>query len=256
MNACLKEKIKSLGKLAIGYSGGADSTYLAQQALEVLRAENVLLLTGVTDLQISRELDYARSWAASKGIRLEEIRFDIWEHSDIVRNDTMRCYHCKKAIFQKLLFRANALGFQHLADGFNADDRHDYRPGKQAADELGVLHLLEECDIGKKEILAGLGGAFPHAGSACLASRIPTGTELDPESLRMVNRAEDFLQRLHFSRVRVRKLGGLACIELHASEIAKAQKDFPQIELALREIGFAAIEIDPAGYRQGRMNAL
>ncbi len=255
----LKEYLQGKRRLAVAFSGGCDSSLLAAFAARILSPENVLLLHAATPMTFERENHFARELASRYGTPYQEISMDALSIPEIVRNDSMRCYHCKKYIFTALLKEAEKRNFHRLADGANIDDKSDWRPGAMAADELGVLHPFTECGLGKREIrLLSRRMELPTwhlPAAACLASRIPTGTPLDPETIQMAGRGEEFLESLGFHGTRVRCLGSkIASLEFRGPHLKRAIRMKESIQKALLELGFSQVNIHPNGYKQGNMN--
>jgi uncharacterized protein len=173
----LERIIKSQGRVAVAFSGGVDSALLLKLCADALGAGNVLALTAASELNPARELDSARQIAALCGVRLIEAPIRALDVPEVRANPRDRCYHCKKAIFATLKAIGELEGFHVLLDGSNASDRGDYRPGKKAAVELGVVSPFDMADITKAEIRQkshelGLPNWSAPA-AACLASRIP-----------------------------------------------------------------------------------
>ncbi len=254
--AKLLAELKSGDPFAIAFSGGCDSTLLAEAARRAFGAENVLLLLADSLLLPRREREMAEAFARRTELHLEVISFDPLPRPEIAANTPLRCYHCKKAIFSALLGRAEREGFDRLADGTNADDLGDYRPGLRAADELGVLHPFLNVGMTKTEVRElSRRWELPTwnlPAAACLASRIPTGTPLTREALRQVEKAEEALHRLGLATHRVRKLGDRARVETAPEEQSFTETHREAIIARLRQCGFAEVEFAP--YQRGAMN--
>jgi uncharacterized protein len=255
-----EEIIKAQGRVAVAFSGGVDSALLLKLCVDALGAGNVLALTAVTSLNPVRELEAARRIAALCGSRLVEVPIDALGVPEVAANPRDRCYHCKRAIFGALKAIAGREGFPALLDGSNASDRGDYRPGKKAAAELGVLSPFDIADITKAEIreksrALGLPN-WDAPAAACLASRIPYGAALTEEALRRVEKAEDALIALGFLGCRVRLHGGVARIEAEQADIPRmASEDMrTRILEQLKPLGFDFIALDLQGYRMGSLN--
>jgi pyridinium-3,5-biscarboxylic acid mononucleotide sulfurtransferase len=256
----VSELLMAQGRVAVAFSGGVDSALLLKLAVDALGSENVLALTAVTELNPARELVSARQIADLCGARLIEVPIAALSVPEVAANPRERCYHCKKAIFGALLRAAEREGFHALLDGSNASDRGDFRPGKRAAQELGVLSPFDLADITKAEIRAkshelGLPNWSAPA-AACLASRIPYGTALTQEALRRVERAEDALVALGFVGCRVRLHGNVARIEAPQADIERMAREEMrrQILEKLKPLGFGFVALDLEGYRVGSLN--
>ncbi len=257
----LSAYLKRLGHVAIAFSGGCDSTLLTAFAIRELGAEHVLPVHVSIPMTIEQETREAFRFAEHLGARCLNLKLDVLQLPEIVRNDKWRCYHCKKYLFTEILRAAAENGFRTLLDGANVDDSGDWRPGARAADELGVLHPFVECGFGKRRIRLvsrrmGL-ASWTMPAAACLASRIPTGIPLTREMLHRCGEAESILARLGFSGCRVRCLeGNCASLEFRGPALSRAFRLRKTIEESLAPCGFSAILLDPAGYRRGSMNKL
>lgn len=248
------------GRAAIAFSGGVDSALLLRMCADALGGENTLALTAVSELNPARELDSAREIARLCGTRLIEVPIKALDVPEVKANPTDRCYHCKRAIFGTLKAVAEKEGFAVLMDGSNASDRGDYRPGKKAAVELGVVSPFDMAGITKPEIRAksqelGLPNWSAPA-AACLASRIPYGTALTGEALQKVEKAEDALIALGFTGCRVRLHGDVARIEAPQADIGRlaAEETRAAVLVALKPLGFGFVALDLDGYRMGSLN--
>lgn len=251
----LDAELRRFDRLAIAFSGGCDSTLLAEAARRALGEANVLLLLADSPLLPRAEAARARELAARAGLRLEVIMLDPLADERVRANDPLRCYHCKRRIFAALFERARSLGFETLADGANLDDRGDYRPGAKAADELGAVHPLREFPKAEIRKLAKAWNlqTWDLPAAACLASRIPTGTPLDAASLALVEAGENAVAELGFRGFRVRKTGPAAArLEVREGDLERARTEFHALEARLRELGFETVAL--AAYRTGAMN--
>ncbi len=258
----LREKLRGLERLAVAFSGGVDSALLLKVAADSLGPGAVIALTARTAFSPAWELAEARSLASELGIRqlLEDI--DVLGEPKVAANSPRRCYHCKRLIFGRLAARAQAEGFGQLADGANFDDLSEYRPGSQAAAELGILSPLREAALSKADIRClsealGLQTAQKPA-FACLASRFPYDSPLNLEALKQVEAGEDFLRSLGFRQLRLRRHGPIARLELGRSELAQMLK-LELVDLVnekLKALGFAFVTLDLGGYRSGSLNEL
>jgi uncharacterized protein len=194
------------------------------------------------------------------GIAHETIRTGEVDRAEYRANPANRCYFCKQELYAQLSAMARARGFAAVVDGANADDRHDYRPGRQAARELGVRSPLEEAGLSKDEIRrlsrrAGL-PTWNVPASACLSSRIPYGSEVTEQKLRMIERAEEAVRSLGFRVFRVRHHETVARLEIARDEMARALDPLVAAALvrALTGVGYRHVTLDLKGYRLGSLN--
>ena len=224
--AKLKEGLAGLDGLAIAYSGGVDSSYLAAVAHEVF-GDRMLLILGDSPSLPRRELAEAQALAQAHGWRLEVVETDEFTDPAFLVNDPNRCYYCKAIRFDALAALAAERGLDSLAHGDNADDALDAsRVGARAAAERSVIAPLHDAGLTKAEVRVlsrrrGLPTA-DKASFACLATRIPTGTPLDVEDLKRVEAAEDLLASLGFEQYRARHHGDLCRIEVLPDEVERA----------------------------------
>jgi uncharacterized protein len=255
----LIESIDGLGSLVVAFSGGADSAYLAVIATRQL-GEHALSVTADSPSYPDRHRQLALSVAREFGLSHEIIATEELSVPEYKANGTDRCYHCKHELYGRLSTLARTRGYAYVADGSNADDRADYRPGRRAAREFGVCSPLDEADLTKDEIRQlsrrlGL-QTWNEPASACLSSRIPYHSEVTGGKLRMIEQAEDALRRLGFRVVRVRHHDRMARVELGAEELARAVDAQVRDTIVgeLTAIGYEQVVLDLKGYRQGSLN--
>jgi len=253
----LIRELAGMESLLIAYSGGIDSTLLAVLAQKALleRVKCVLLDAPIVP---RRGVSDAVENAHQLGLFCEIMPFPVMENEEFRKNSPNRCYICKKLSARMLRSRAEKLGIPNIADGINASDLKEYRPGLKASCEEGIIHPFLSAEVQKAEIRqmaqdCGL-GIWNKPSSSCLASRIPYGEEITPEKVQMIEKAENFMQDLGFSQLRVRLHGKIARIELIPEELEKALNMRDQIVKALQEYGFSYITLDLKGYRSGSMD--
>lgn len=259
----LKDIIISCKKVIIAYSGGVDSSFLLKCCLDYLGKESVLAVTAVSPTYTRKELAAAKEIAKGLGISHSIISTEEVDNPSFRSNPRNRCYYCKTELFSKLKSIAQRKGIGFVLDGTNADDLKDYRPGRQAKEELGVRSPLAESGLNKQDIRQ-LSRKFglktwdaPQA--ACLASRFAYGQEIAPADLRRIEKAEDYLRSLGIKMVRVRHYlltdkTRLARIEVEREDIQAITNHKSRIVNRIKELGYNYVTLDLEGYRTGSMN--
>lgn len=245
--------------MAVAFSGGTDSTLLLAAARQCL-GDRVIAVTAVSPLQPAREVHEAILFAKSLGTTHYTVHTREVESARFAENNENRCYICKKIIFTDLLALAAEHGIHIMAHAANRDDLEDYRPGMEAAKELGVVSPLIDAGLTKSEIRKlsrqmGL-STWNKPSGACLASRIPYGRPITAEALAMVEAAENVLTALGFSGLRVRHYGETAKIEVRPADFSRLLKPDRRLNIIgeFRKIGFLYITLDLEGYQTGRLN--
>jgi uncharacterized protein len=254
----LSDTLLALDSVIVAYSGGVDSAYLALVASRTL-GDRALAVTADSPSYPERHRRMAVRIAQQFGLRHEIIHTSELERPEYRANPANRCYYCKHELYTHLS-RIAAGHAAVVVDGNNADDRGDYRPGRQAAREFGVRSPLDEVNLSKDEIRAlskraGL-PTWDEPASACLSSRIPYHTEVTDEKLRMIERAEQALSALGFHLCRVRHHDDLARVEIARAEMARAieGETAAAIVRELKAIGYRYVSLDLQGYRTGSLN--
>ena len=243
--------------LAVAFSGGVDSTYLLHEAVKAGK-EKVTALIMKTPSVPERELDEAVTFCKSRGISFFVLPADPFSAAGFRENGRDRCYICKHFLFSALLEKAKEEGIPFVADGTNADDTKEFRPGLRALKELDIRSPLAEAGLTKKEIreLSEKEGlpTWNKPSFSCLATRFPYGEELTVEKLRKTEAAENLLAELGFTQRRVRVHGNLARIEVLPAEIPLLLERRDMISSRLEELGFLYTTVDLKGFRSGSMD--
>jgi pyridinium-3,5-biscarboxylic acid mononucleotide sulfurtransferase len=257
--ARLGELLAGYRSVLIAFSGGVDSAYLAITAHQVL-GDRALAVTADSPSYPDTHRQLALSIARQFGFAHDMIRTAELERPEYRANPANRCYYCKDELYSQLAAIARERGLAAVIDGNNADDRGDYRPGRQAAREHGVLSPLDEAELTKDDIRrlarsAGL-ASWDEPASACLSSRIPYGQEVTDERLRQIERAEQVLRELGFRIFRVRHHDTVARLEIARAEMARALDPDVNARLlsALKALGYQYVSLDLQGYRLGSLN--
>jgi uncharacterized protein len=253
--------LRDMKRVLIAYSGGTDSAYLAWAAKQALGDEAIAITADSPSIPESHKKD-AVDFAKGHGILHEMIPTNEFENPAYVANNPDRCFHCKDELFRVMDQIASDRGFEHIVYGVNVDDLGDYRPGQSAAKIHQVKAPLVDAGLSKAEIRdlslrAGL-ETWDRPAAACLSSRIPYGTEVTPERIRVVEEGEEALKSMGFRQFRVRYHDNLVRIEISPEELAKALdlRFAAQVTSIFKGLGFHYVTLDLEGYRQGSLNSV
>lgn len=257
--AALKTKLGEYGSALIAFSGGVDSTLVLKFAVDAL-GEKAVALTALSASVAPDEANEARELAARIGARHVVVDSKELDDPRYAANPTNRCYFCKSELYSITDKHKASLGLAVVLDGFNADDKKDHRPGHQAAREHQVRSPLAEAQLTKAEVRAwshrlGL-PTWDKPQMACLASRLPYGTQVTVERLRQIGSAEKAVRALGFVNFRVRYHQDLARLEVGAEELPRLMD--PQLRTAVNQAikaqGFTFVSVDLEPFRSGRLN--
>jgi len=251
--------LRDMERVIVAYSGGTDSAYLAWAAHRVLGGNALAITADSASIPESHKRD-AEDFVRRFGIAHEYIETHEFENPDYVKNDPNRCFHCKDELFTELEEVGRTRGIANIIYGVNQDDLGDYRPGQKAANIHQVKAPLADAGLSKGEIreLSRLSGlpTWDRPAAACLSSRIPYGTPVTIENIKIVENGEEEIKALGFRQFRVRFHGELVRVEVAKEELSRALTPemaarFTQI---FKNLGFKYVTLDLEGYRQGSLN--
>ncbi|MCL2817352.1 MAG: ATP-dependent sacrificial sulfur transferase LarE [Clostridiales bacterium] len=254
----LAQALASKNSLLVACSGGVDSGFLLYAAAAALNGR-MLAVTAAHPLMKKADIEAACETAGALGISWQALPLPLLQKPEVAQNSPERCYHCKKMVFSALLKLAKENGLACVADGKNADDEQERRPGNRAALELGVWQPLFEAGLTKEDIrqLARAAGlkSWNRPASPCLATRFPYNTALTPEDLSAVEKGEEILNEAGFATVRLRHHGHICRIEIPKEELPLLAEKTDVLTPLLRELGFTYICADLGGFKSGSMDS-
>jgi uncharacterized protein len=253
----LRKSVSGFERMVVAFSGGVDSGLLAWVAHDVLGPERAMAVTAVSPSLAPSERADCEAFARSWGLQWMEVQTDEGSRPEYVANGIDRCYYCKSELMDQLVPVAAQSGAV-VALGVNLDDLQDHRPGQRAALERGAVFPLVDAGFTKRAVRSAaqeLGlEVWDKPAAACLASRVPYGTEVTLGTLTQVADAEEALRRLGYRELRVRHYGDLARIELNSDDLEQAVKDRDRVVDAVRGAGYRYVTIDLEGLRSGNLN--
>jgi pyridinium-3,5-biscarboxylic acid mononucleotide sulfurtransferase len=257
----LRRHLLGCGRVLLGYSGGVDSTLLAVVGRESLGPDRMLAVIGRSASYPEVQRRAAVELAGRYDVPLLELDTDELADPRYLANPTNRCYFCKTELWTRLAAVARRLGFDTIIDGTNADDLGEHRPGVRAADEHEVSSPLAalgwtKADVREASRALGL-PTWDAPAAPCLSSRVVYGLEITPGRLRQVESGEAFLRSLGVTGdLRVRHHGDRARLEMEPGQMPRVREQWAAVERCFSRLGFAAVELDPAGYRRGGLLSL
>ena len=257
----LKNWFADKNKVFIALSGGVDSALVAYTAFQQLGSSAIAVTADYKTLS-KEELQTAKQVCSEIGIEQLFLDYDELENPEFTKNDSTRCFHCRLELGDHLLELAKKHDVSIIVDGTNIDDLGDFRPGIEALKQNGIRSPLVETNFSKSQIRdiaksVGL-SVFDKPSNSCLASRIPWGQKVTSERLARIEYGETLVKQLtKIKQVRVRDFDGIAKIEVEKKMISVFNDDIlKQLNAKLQMIGFSSVQIDPEGYKPGKINVI
>ena len=248
-------------KVIVALSGGVDSALVAYAAFQKLGSSAIAVTADYKTLS-KEELDTSKQICSEIGINQIFLDYSELENEEFTKNDSNRCFHCRLELGDHLIKVAKEHDVEMIVDGTNLDDLGDYRPGIEALKKNGIRSPLVETKFSKSQIresakLIGL-SVFDKPSNSCLASRIPWGQRVTAEKLTRIEYGENIVKQLtNVKQVRVRDIDGSAKIEVEKDMLSKFDKVIlKQITEKLKMLGFTSVEVDPEGYKPGKINVI
>ncbi len=257
----LKDNIRKYSKVIVAFSGGVDSSFLLAVSAEVLGINNITAVTAFSETYTESELYSAKELAKKIGVQHIIIETDELDDRIFASNTADRCYYCKKNFYSKLIAFSRKTDIPAVFDGSNADDASDYRPGRTAAKEFGIISPLMEEGLSKEDVRSYSKAmnlpTWNKPANPCLASRIPYGIHITKEKLEAVSKAETFIRNKGFNIVRVRHHNLTARIEIPAQDLSRFMQNNirEEVNVYIKSLGFTWVALDIEGYRTGSLNS-